>query len=207
MRYRGMDGLGFTSFALIVAAVFGALPQHAAAQPIAGPGQTSVRYIEAPSPLFADPAWDGAAYTSSPTASTNLGTYKIGEFNQGPLNLKLSIAPHASISEFSGGEQRSGGAEIRLGSNNEPGVERNHSWFLFAGAKGRAVTWDMGRTEFDVDDFVQLKRRATVGDFQAGLAYQLGPTQMSLGFLKRSYNDGVTKVKQNYGAISIAWRH
>jgi len=152
----------------------------------------------------------GEPASFGPQASGAIDPIKLGDFSRGPVNFTLTLAPHGSVSPIAGGEQATGGAELRLGAARSDRPE-DGSWFFFAGAKGQAVSWDMGGSAFDLDDFVQLKQRQTIGDFQAGFGYQMGGAQVSLGVMRRTYKINTYslrewKDRQNMAGISIAWR-
>jgi hypothetical protein len=135
----------------------------------------------------------------------------LGGFNRGPLNLSLTLSPQVSTELIEGKEQTTGGAMLRLAANSGDTPE-DGSWFLFAGARGHAVSWDMA-SSFSLDDFVQLKQRETIGDFQMGVGYQMAGAQMSLGLKHQTYKIetnthalGDWKTRQTSAGVSIAWR-
>ncbi len=151
----------------------------------------------------------GEPASFGPQMSGAIDPIKLGDFSRGPVNFTLTLAPHGSVSPIAGGEQVTGGAELRLKS--KPDHPEDGSWFLFAGAKGQAVSWDMDASAFDLNDFAQLKQRQTIGDFQAGVGYQLGEAQVSFGVMRRTYKINTYslrewKDRQNMAGISIAWR-
>lgn len=137
---------------------------------------------------------------------------KLGDFERGPVSLGLTLTPHGSISAMPGGERASGGAMLRLNATPRGDRPEDGSWFLFAGAKGQAVSWDMSSDAFNFDDFAQLKQRETVGDFQMGVGYQMGDAQVSFGLMRQTYKVSTSyrrtyTDRQDIAGMSIAWRH
>lgn len=136
---------------------------------------------------------------------------KLGDVKRGARKLSVTLEPHVSVAPVRGGEQRSGGALVRFEATGDS--PEDGAWFLFAGAKGQAVSWDMDSTTFDLDDFAQLKRRQTIGDFQMGVGYQLAGAQVSLGVTRQTYkidtntrSIGDWKSRQTAVGLSVAWR-
>ena len=162
------------------------------------PAQGGVRFI-------------GEPVSFAPQAVSSIDPIKLGGVKSGPHTLRLTLEPQVSFISTPGGEQRSGGALLRFeASGDDP---QDGAWFLFAGAKGHAVSWDMDSTSFDLDDLVQLKRRQTIGDFQMGIGYQLAGAQISLGVTRQTYkidtntrSIGDWKSRQTAVGVSLAWR-
>ena len=186
-----------TSAVALAAAIWCAAPDISHAQDFSS-RQSAVRFVGEPASF-------------GPQRDNAIDPIRLGDFSQGPVNFTLTLAPHGSAGAVAGGEQIAGGAELRLGAS----VRRDHpedgSWFVFAGAKGQAVSWDMGSAGFDLKDFAQLQQRETVGDFQAGIGYQMGGAQVSLGVMRRTYKINTYSLRdwkdqQNMAGISIAWR-
>ena len=163
--------------------------------------QSSVRFVAEPAALGPQPFLGAGA----------IEPIKVGDFNRGPLRLDLTLTPHGSVGAVAGGELTSGGAELRLSASSKGDQPEDGSWFLFAGAKGQAVSWDMGSSGFDLGDFVQLKQRETVGDFQMGVGYQMGGAQVSFGVMRQSYKVSTSyrrsyTDRQDVAGLSVAWR-
>ena len=162
------------------------------------PAQSGVRFI-------------GEPLSFAPHPVATIDPIKIGDVKSGPRRLSLTLEPHVSLGAVPGGERRSGGAVLRFeASGDDP---QDGAFFLFAGAKGQAVSWDMDSTSFDLDDFAQLKRRQTIGDFQMGVGYQLAGAQVSLGVTRQTYkidtntrSIGDWKSRQTAVGVSLAWR-
>ncbi len=153
----------------------------------------------------------GEPLSFAPQPMAAIDPIKIGDVKSGPRRLSLTLEPHVSLGATRGGEQRSGGAMLRFeASGDDP---QDGAWFLFAGAKGQAISWDMDSTSFDLDDLAQLKRRQTIGDFQMGVGYQLAGAQVSLGLTRQTYkidtntrSIGDWKSRQTAIGVSLAWR-
>ena len=163
-----------------------------------GPVQSGVRFI-------------GEPVSFGPQPVSTIDPIKLGDMKRGSRKLSVTIEPHLSIGSGPGGEQRSGGALLRFEATG--GSPEDGAWFLFAGTKGQAVSWDMDSTSFDLDDFAQLKQRQTIGDFQIGLGYQLAGAQVSLGVTRQTYkidtntrSIGDWKSRQTAVGVSVAWR-
>jgi len=163
------------------------------------PAQSGVRFIGEP-----------LSFAPQPMASA-IDPIKIGDVKKGPRTLTLTLEPHVSLGATPGGEQRSGGALVRFeASGDDP---QDGAWFMFAGAKGQAISWDMDSTSFSLDELAQLKRRQTIGDFQMGVGYQLAGAQVSFGVTRQTYkidtntrSIGDWKSRQTAVGVSLAWR-
>ena len=153
----------------------------------------------------------GEPVSFAPQAFATVDPIKLGDVKKGPRTLSLTLEPHVSLGAVPGGDVRSGGALLRFeASGDDP---QDGAWFMFAGAKGQAVSWDMDSTSFDLGDLAQLKRRQTIGDFQMGIGYQLAGAQVSLGVTRQTYkidtdtrSIGDFKSRQTAVGVSLAWR-
>jgi hypothetical protein len=109
------------------------------------------------------------------------------------LPLDLGFAPRAEIA--SEGNVRSSriGAEVRFGEGLDERGESSsaRSWYVFAGADGEALCWDVGDRGLSFDDSVRLRDQVTVGDIQAGVSFLAGGGQLSLSYIRREveYSD------------------
>jgi hypothetical protein len=130
----------------------------------------------------------------------------LGNFESTHGDFNVSFAPQGSMVATNFGERKSAGAQIRFGPSEKQALREENTWYLFAGADGQAISWDMGRTPFDVAEFVKLKDKVTIGDFQAGFAYRMGPTQMSFGYTRRSYKLEDLKDTEHFAAFTIGWK-
>ncbi|MET0545851.1 MAG: hypothetical protein ABWZ40_06045 [Caulobacterales bacterium] len=193
MSPRSVDGLAQVSAAALAVTILAFAPDVAGAQDFS----SSVRYVDAPSAVPIDDN-----FKAGPDDAKALS---LGDVNPGTGTLKLSVAPNASIAPFRGGEQQSGGLEVRLGSDSDSQSPKDGDWFVFAGAQRKALDWDGSASPFDVE-MVELNKSATVGDLKAGVAYQMGPAQMSLGYMKRTYKSGDLSDKRSYAALSVSFR-
>jgi len=103
------------------------------------------------------------------------------------LGLDVGFAPRASIREEAGMSSRRLGAEIRLGEGlDERGEESSaSSWYVFAGADGEALCWDVGDAGWRPNANVRLRDQITVGDMQAGLSVNRMGGQFSLSYIRR----------------------
>ena len=127
------------------------------------------------------------------------------------LGLDLSINPRFSVDET--GEFRStrAGAEIRVGTNLDlRGQNTNNSnWYFFAGADGEAVVWDVQRAGASGAN-VSLQDRVTVGDVQAGVAWESSAGQMSISYIEREYqyrNGSISRSgEEDFVAFTMTWR-
>lgn len=184
--------------------VLGTVPQHQLALSTpSGPAGFSVSATKrAPS------AVDGAAMSSTDILSTftaELAAYRRSpEFDQtqsfsGELSfsapgsatglpLDVGFAPHLSIRDQGKVKSSRVGAEFRLGENLDERGEAltARSWYLFAGADGEALCWDVGDNGFATGlNGVRLRDQITVGDMQAGISVEGYGGRLSLSYIRR----------------------
>jgi hypothetical protein len=130
------------------------------------------------------------------------------------FGLDVGFAPRASVREEAGVSSRRFGAEIRLGEGlDERGEESSaNSWYIFAGADGEALCWDVGDAGWSPNANVRLRDQITVGDMQAGLSVNRMGGQFSLSYIRREveYADrSVARASEteDFAGVSFTLRH
>ncbi|MEM6625497.1 MAG: lipid A-modifier LpxR family protein [Pseudomonadota bacterium] len=149
-------------------------------------------------------SWTAGVEFTAPAEKTGLG-------------LDVSVAPHATIEEQGRLRTARAGAEVRLGQNIVDAFDKRgtrnsdaNSWYMFAGADGEALCWDLGDKGASWDG-VALRDQITVGDLQAGVAIVRGGGQLSLGYVRREYSvrgvdDRGYDTVDNFAALSFTMR-
>lgn len=129
------------------------------------------------------------------------------------LPLDVGIAPRAAFRKEGAYRSRRFGAEFRLGEGlDERGRDSSaRSWYVFAGADGEALCWDVGDKGITADDSVRLRDQVTVGDLQAGVSMQTGGGQLSFSYIRRevSYTDASTiagRETEDFAGLSFTIR-
>ena len=82
---------------------------------------------------------------------------------------------------------------------------RSFGWYVFAGAEARVVAHNifLDGSLFRSDD-PSVRSRTLVGDFQAGLAVQLGDVQLAYTYVVRTKEFDTQQGTQQFGAISLS---
>jgi len=80
------------------------------------------------------------------------------------------------------------------------------SWYVFVGAQGRAVAWNifLDGNSFAGDREPQVERRQFVADLQAGAVARIGRVQFAYQFVTRTEEFETQTERQAFGAISAA---
>ncbi|MEL6325200.1 MAG: hypothetical protein AAFQ84_13325 [Pseudomonadota bacterium] len=131
------------------------------------------------------------------------------------LGVDLGFAPSAGYQKDGDFEARTLGAEFRVGRNfDQRGAPYDfESWYVFAGARGKALVWEGGATGFqsDVAETMALRDGASVGDLQAGLAMQGLGGHFSLSYIRREveFTDRTSSVSlnENFAGLSFSLRN
>ena len=127
------------------------------------------------------------------------------------LGLDMSLAPRATLEKRGQFSTARAGAEFRVGQGLEEVVERLDqrgekvkidSWYVFAATDGEALCWDIGDKGAKFDG-VALRDQVTVGDIQAGIAFQKAGGALSFGYVHREYSREGAKAKEDFAAISF----
>jgi hypothetical protein len=129
------------------------------------------------------------------------------------LGLDLAVRPRISLNEQGDVRTTRAGAEVRIGQNLDLRGQnaKNSNWYLFAGADGEAIIWDVqrGGGAFADDEFT-LQDKVTVGDVQAGIAFQSPAGQMSVSYIQRDFeyrNGAISRSgEEEFAAITLTWR-
>lgn len=130
------------------------------------------------------------------------------------LGLDISVRPRVTFDRTENFSSTRAGAEVRIGQDldlrGKP--KKNSNWYLFAGADGEAVVWDVQRagTTGIADGLVTLQDRVTVGDVQAGVAWESPAGQMSISYIEREYeyrNGAISRTgDEDFVALTLTWR-
>ncbi len=129
------------------------------------------------------------------------------------LGLDLAVRPHVSINAQGDVRTTRAGAEVRVGQNLDLRGQkaRNSNWYFFAGADGEAVVWDVQRRGSSLTDGqVTLQDKVTIGDVQAGIAFQSPAGQMSISYIQREFeyrNGAISRSgEEEFAAVTLTWR-
>ncbi len=83
------------------------------------------------------------------------------------------------------------------------------SWYIYAGADAQALTWRLGDGAIvaAASDSLRLEDVAMIGDAQAGVAYRLGPGDLTLGFVHREIRHESASADEQFGGVSFVVSH
>lgn len=145
----------------------------------------------------------------------NAGYTFLADSEKTGFGLDLAVRPHVTINDEGAVRSTRAGAEVRVGQNLDlRGQNANNSnWYLFAGADGEAVVWDVQRTGLNdlTNGQVTLQDKVTVGDVQAGIAFESPAGQMSISYIERDYeyrNGAISRSgTEEFAAVTLTWRH
>lgn len=103
------------------------------------------------------------------------------------LGFDVDLTPRFSYSRDGDIAARRFGGEVRIGQQFDRRGERHviDGWSLFAGADGEALMWEPGAGGASSVNGMALRDTVTVGDLQAGIAFQMGPGQISVSYIRR----------------------
>lgn len=131
------------------------------------------------------------------------------------LGFDVGVVPRIAYSEAGITTRRSFGGELRIGQDFDKRGSDDvpHSWYVFAGADGEALTFEPNSEDglgFDSTNMA-LRDQVTVGDVQAGVSVQKGPGQLSLSYIRREveYNErGIKGMSRNedFAGVSFTLR-
>jgi hypothetical protein len=131
------------------------------------------------------------------------------DFNSKGEGLSLSLVPRAGISFNDESSSALVGALVRIGDDLKDSTEINpNTWYFFAGADAQALTYTPNRlnSQLDAGRF-GFHNQVIVGDAQAGVAYRIGDTDLSLTYLRREARAENYKFEEDAAALSFTWRH
>lgn len=146
--------------------------------------------------------------------------WRIDDFAVGPVALDMDLMPHFGGAAGNVMTYAALGAGFRIGQGIErdfgpprvrPGMPGSGhfrpngvSWYLFAGADGRAVARNIFLDGNSFQDSHRLDRRILVGDVQAGLVITFGNMRVSYTQVLRSPEaDGLSS--QRFGSFALSW--
>lgn len=138
----------------------------------------------------------------------------VAESNGTGLGLDLALRPHVTFDQTGDIQSTRAGAELRVGQNLDlRGVDaKNSQWYVFAGADGEAVVLDMAQrgTMNPADGALSLQDKVTIGDMQAGVAFESPAGQMSISYISRDYeyrNGEIARSgNEDFAAVTLTWR-
>jgi hypothetical protein len=123
------------------------------------------------------------------------------------LPLDVAFAPRASVERSSLGDSIRTGAEVRLGIDLDP-KERDSvrpAWYLFAGSDNQMVTYDLNGQPMSMSE-LGYQEQITVGDMQAGVAFQQFGAQASFSWLQREQTGIRASDTNDYAAFTLTWK-
>jgi lipid A 3-O-deacylase len=138
------------------------------------------------------------------------------------LGFQADVIPHVGASAGNVFTFAGGGAIFRLGqglgidygpSHIQPALSgpelmaENHgfSWYLFAGAEGRAVLRNIFIDGNSFADSHGLDHEPFVGDFQIGITVAYERARASLAFIQRSKEFEGQQDTDRFGALNLSW--
>ena len=76
---------------------------------------------------------------------------------------------------------------------------------MFAGADGEAICWDVGDKGASLSGLA-LRDQISVGDVQAGVAFQKAGGELSIGYVHREVSAENASAKMDFAAISFTMK-
>ncbi len=129
------------------------------------------------------------------------------------LGVDLALSPRLAYDSIGDVRSTRAGAEVRIGRNlDQRGrAPDNSNWYLFAGADGEAVVWDVKNANQSLmSGQVSLQDKVTIGDVQAGLAWKSPAGHMSVSYIQREYeyrNGEISRSgEEDFVALTLTWR-
>ena len=141
-----------------------------------------------------------------------------------PLNssLQYGMTPHVSVALGNVYTYAASGVMFRTGThlyndlappNIRPGfpglaffrTSKQNSWYLFAGAEGRAVARNIFLDGNTFSDSHSVDKKPLVGDLQYGFVFQTGNMRFSISNMIRTKEYENQKDKTHFGAINLSF--
>lgn len=121
------------------------------------------------------------------------------------LGFDIGVEPQARLVVDGSGRSAGAGARVRVGQFVEGlAAARPRSWYLFAGADGEQLTWDVaGARRFSASG-VGYGEQATVGDMQAGIAIERFGGQLSLSYIQREVAYKEANRTEQFGGLTFS---
>lgn len=136
--------------------------------------------------------------------------------------LQYGMTPHVSVALGNAYTYVASGVMMRVGSrlssdlappNISPGFpglslfkpSQQNSWYLFAGAEGRAVARNIFLDGNTFSDSHSVDKKQLVGDLQFGVVFQTGNMRFSISNMIRTKEYDGQKDKTHFGAINISF--
>ncbi len=128
----------------------------------------------------------------------------------GNTGFNMTLTPHAGIERSHDSRTTRAGAEVRIeqivSSLDQRGTfARVDSWYMFIGADGEALCWDVGDKGANFNG-VALRDQVTVGDLQAGVALHKAGGELSFGYVRRETDFQSIKTVDNFAAVTFTMR-
>jgi hypothetical protein len=121
------------------------------------------------------------------------------------LGFDIGVEPQARLVMDGSGRSAGAGARVRIGQFVERFAEaRPQSWFLFAGADGQQLTWDVADDRRFSAAGVGYGDQATVGDMQAGVAIERFGGQLSLSYIQREVSYKEANRTEQFGGLTFS---
>ncbi len=121
------------------------------------------------------------------------------------LGFDIGVEPQARLVMDGSGRSAGAGARVRIGQFVERfATARPQSWFLFAGADGQQVTWDVADDRRFSSAGVGYGDQATVGDMQAGVAIERFGGQLSFSYIQREVSYKEANRTEQFGGLTFS---
>ncbi len=139
------------------------------------------------------------------------------------IGLGIDVTPNAGFSVGNVLTQAQAGLTLRIGNDlvadyGPPRIRPSlagggfftprdsFGWYLFAGAAGRAVAYNVFLDGNTLRDSPEVDRRPYVADFQGGLVIQLRAVQIGFTAVARSKEFETQKKDHVFGAVTLAFK-
>jgi hypothetical protein len=121
------------------------------------------------------------------------------------LGFDIGLEPQARLVLDGAGRSAGAGARVRIGQFVERFAnDRPDSWFLFAGADGQQLTWNVADDRRFSAAGVGYGDQATVGDMQAGIAIERFGGQLSLSYIQREVSYKEANRTEQFGGLTFS---